>query len=73
MRDLAGLDEAVAKRVILAVERAAGEPRRAFKRLQGSDDSRMRVGDWRVIAALAHKSRAVLVKRVGHRSSIYRR
>lgn len=72
LRDLGSLDAAVARRIILAVERSAADPPRSFRRLKGSDDGRLRAGDWRVVAALAHKAKAVLVKRIGHRSTVYR-
>lgn len=72
LRDLDRLDAAIARRVILAVERGAADAPASFRRLKGRDDCRMRVGDWRVVAVLAHKAKTVVVKGVGHRPTVYR-
>lgn len=71
-QDLGGLDKPVAKRVLSKIKLAATDPSRSFERLVGADEWKLRVGDWRVIAALAHDRRAILVLRIDHRSRVYR-
>lgn len=71
-RDLSALDKAVAKRILAKLDAAAVDPPRFFERLVGADEWKLRVGDWRVVAALAHDTRVVIVLRVDHRSRVYR-
>lgn len=48
-RDLRRFDPQVRERVIAALERlAADDPRVDVRKLAGSDELRLRVGDWRV-------------------------
>lgn len=72
-RDLAALDKPVARRILAKLEAAAKDPPRFFDRLVGADEWKMRVGDWRIIVALAHERRKVIVLRVDHRSRVYER
>ncbi|MGP8077129.1 MAG: type II toxin-antitoxin system RelE family toxin [Thermoplasmata archaeon] len=71
VRDLQSLDQAVARRIIKRLEIAASSPERYFERLVGSDDHKLRIGDYRLLAALARATRTILVERVDHRSRIY--
>jgi mRNA interferase RelE/StbE len=73
LRDLGRLDRLVARRVVAKLERATEDPHRLFSRIVGSDDYKLRVGDYRVLAGLAHETKTILVKRVDHRSRIYER
>jgi mRNA-degrading endonuclease RelE of RelBE toxin-antitoxin system len=72
-RDLGSLDPVVARRVVAKLERAAGDPSRFFARLAGSDECKMRVGDYRVVATLAHATKVIVVARTEHRSRVYAR
>lgn len=71
MRDLEHLDPPVARRIVAKLDQAAGRPERYFRRLVGSSDHKLRIGDYRLLAALAPESKTILVERVGHRSQIY--
>jgi mRNA-degrading endonuclease RelE of RelBE toxin-antitoxin system len=73
LKDLDGLDVPVARRVLRRLEQAAAEPARYFGRLAGSDDHKLRIGDFRLLAILSHDTRTILVERVDHRSRIYDR
>ena len=73
LRDLGSLDRLVARRVIAKLERTTEDPHRFFSRIAGSDDYKLRVGDYRVLAGLVHETKTVLVMRVDHRSRIYER
>jgi mRNA-degrading endonuclease RelE of RelBE toxin-antitoxin system len=39
----------------------------------GSEDYKLRIGDYRLLAVLAREARTIIVERVGHRSRIYER
>jgi len=73
LRDLGKLDRLVARRVVAKLERSAEDPHRFLSRVVGSDDYKLRVGDYRVLAGLVHETKTILVKRVDHRSRIYER
>jgi len=73
VRDIAALDRVVARRIVSKLEGASADPPRFFERLAGSDDHKLRVGDHRLLALLSHETRTILVERVGHRSSVYKR
>jgi mRNA interferase RelE/StbE len=69
--DLASLDVQVARRILEKVESTLSNPERFFERLKGSRYYKLRVGDYRVLARLAHEDHEVVVRRAGHRSNIY--
>jgi mRNA interferase RelE/StbE len=72
-RDLGRLDPVVARRVVAKLEQAAGNPPRFFARLVGSDEYKRRVGDYRVLATLAHETKVIVIARIDHRSHVYAR
>lgn len=72
LTDASKLDPPVAKRVIEKLDQAATDPARYFQRLTGTDDRKLRVGEYRVIGALATERGVIIVKRVAHRSTVYR-
>ena len=63
----------MARRVIERLERAAENPNHYLTRLVGSDEYKLRIGDYRLLAALSHSHGAITVERVDHRSRIYER
>ena len=64
-RDLRRLDAQTRARVITAVEQlAANDPRVDVRKLTGSDEHRLRVGDWRVRFRRDADSREIIVLRV---------
>jgi mRNA interferase RelE/StbE len=73
LKDLDGLDTPIARRVVRKLEQAVAEPARSFTRLVGSDDYKLRIGDFRLLAIQAHETRTIIVERVDHRSPIYQR
>jgi mRNA interferase RelE/StbE len=73
-RDIRRLDPAVKQRVIAAIERVAADPPAAdLRRLSGRGESRLRVGDWRVIVALDVRAHRIVVCRVLPRGRAYER
>lgn len=73
VRDLSKLNPPVARRVVTKLERAAEGPSRFFTRLVGGDDYKLRIGDYRLLAALSPETRTIIVERVDLRSRIDRR
>jgi mRNA interferase RelE/StbE len=73
-RDLERLDPQVKQRVLAAIERLASDPRSAaLRRLRGRAESRLRVGDWRVIVELDIAARTIVIQRVLPRGRAYER
>lgn len=73
-RDLDRLDPQVRRRVLAAIDRLAGDPRSAgLRRLTGRPESRLRVGDWRVILELEIATRTLVIQRVLPRGRAYDR
>lgn len=70
--DLRRLDRQVAARVIARVERFAREGHGDVKKLKGSDEYRLRVGDWRVRFTMNTTTNILSVERVLPRSEAYR-
>lgn len=74
LRDMEALEKNERERIVRKVEEAAAtDPFRAFQRLRGCDEHRMRVGGNRAIALIAHSSKTIEIHRVGHRKHIYKR
>ena len=73
---LARLDTKMASRITQRIEAVADAPRARnpnVKPLTGVEGYRLRVGDWRVLYALDHRAKRVLVRDVRARGSAYRR
>jgi mRNA interferase RelE/StbE len=74
-RDFGRLDPPVRRRVADAIERLAVDPDNAssVRRLAGRSESRLRVGDWRVLIQLHHDTRQIVVLRILPRGRAYDR
>jgi mRNA interferase RelE/StbE len=73
-RDLRGLDPQIRKRVVLAIERlAANDPRSDVRKISGTDEWRLRAGDWRVRFRHDDTEREIVVLRVLPRGLAYHR
>lgn len=73
-RDLERLDPQVKQRVFTAIDRLASDPRGAsLRKLTGRAESRLRVGDWRVIVELDVATRTIVIQRVLPRGRAYER
>ncbi len=70
-KDFEGLPRPVQGRMLHALERAAEDPFRAFKRLKGRADASLRVGEYRVLADLVLRENLIWVHSVGHRRNVY--
>lgn len=73
-RDLRRLDPPVRTRILDALDRlVASPPAGDVIKLQGRDEHRLRVGDWRVIVRLDREQRTIHVLRVLPRGRAYER
>jgi mRNA interferase RelE/StbE len=74
-RDIGRLDRQVRDRVLAAIDKLVADPDHAsgVRKLTGRSESRLRVGDWRVIFEIDHGRRTVVVDRVLPRGRAYHR
>lgn len=73
-RDLEQLDPQVKQRVLTAIARLVSDPQSAdLRKLKGRPESRLRVGDWRVILELDVATRTIIIDRVLPRGRAYDR
>lgn len=73
MRAYRRLHGAIKSRITAAIDGLSIDPRPAGTvKLAGSDDFRIRVGDYRIVYAVDDSRRIVIVARVAHRSEVYR-
>ena len=70
--DLAELDPKTRRRVFQTIEKYATTGHADVKRLKGSDQYRLRVGDWRVRFEALKAERKLRILRVLHRREAYR-
>ncbi len=72
-KELRKLPPEAQQRIRQAVRKLADDPRPSkCKKLQGRDDYRVTVGDYRVIYEVDDDAEVVTVWRVGHRRNVYR-
>ena len=71
LKDLASLDNQVARRIMDKVESTISDPVHFFERLRRSRYHKLRIGDYRVLARLSYEERQIVVRRAGHRSHLY--
>jgi mRNA interferase RelE/StbE len=75
-RELAKLPRAMARRIAMAIDGLASDPRPAgVRKLAGGtgDQWRIRVGDYRVLYEIRDAELVVTVVKLAHRRQIYRR
>jgi len=73
-RDLRRLDPPIRARVVAALEKLAADPHAGqLRKLTGSPESKLRVGEWRVLATLDEQAKTVQVIRVLPRGRAYDR
>lgn len=67
------MDNTAARRIIAATEALGDNPRpRGARKIEGHDQWRIRVGDYRIIYEVHSDQLVVLVVKVGHRRDVYR-
>jgi len=72
LQNIKKLENSIARRIIKKVDELSENPfSKDIKRLKGSNDFRLRVGDYRVIFSIEKETIQIL--KVGHRKNIYER
>lgn len=72
-RQLRRIDSGARKRIDAAILALAGDPRpHGGRKLSGSEEYRVRVGDYRILYEIEDAALRVLVVTVGHRRDVYR-
>lgn len=74
-KDIARLDPPIRRRVLIALGDLSQDPASAggLRKLSGRSESRLRVGDWRVILDVTARERQIYVQRVLPRGRAYER
>lgn len=73
LKQLKKMERDVQERVVAVLERIRTRPEAHIIKLVGDPGYKLRVGDYRVVVDIDPKELRVLVLRVGHRKSIYKR
>ena len=63
----------VKTRIFKKIIESKTDPLRFFEGLEGRDDYKLRVGNYRVIADINQKERRIEITKIGHRRSIYKK
>ena len=72
LTQLEKLESILVQRIIKKVEELSDDPfSKDIKRLKGSNDFRLRVGDYRIIFSI--EKDLITILKVGHRKSVYER
>jgi len=72
VKALSKLDHITAVRIKTVVDALSRNPRPSgVKKLMGSDNWRVRVGDYRVIYSIHDSTLTILIIKIGHRREIY--
>jgi mRNA interferase RelE/StbE len=72
-RQLRRIDSDARRRIGAAILALAGDPRpHGCRKLSGSEEYRVRVGDYRILYEIEDAFLRVLVVKVGHRRDVYR-
>ena len=67
------LDNKTAKRMLDKLESTSSNPLHFFERLTGREESKLRIGDYRLIAKIMVNEQKVFILSLGHRKNIYKR
>jgi len=70
LQNIEKLESSITRRIIKKVDELSENPfSKDIKRLKGSNDFRLRVGDYRVIFSI--ENNIIQILKVGHRKNIY--
>lgn len=71
LQDLENLESSIARRILKKVEELSENPfSKDIKKLKGSSDFRLRIGDYRLIFFIEQNTIQIL--KIGHRKNIYK-
>lgn len=72
-KELAGLDKELIRRIVERVEQIKYSPYHFIDHLTDVDAWRLRVGDHRVILDINEDEKSLIILKIGHRKSIYKK
>ncbi len=72
-KELYKLEKTIQERIITALERIRIRPENYLAKLVGDPGYKLRVGDYRIIMDIDNTNILILVIKIGHRKSIYKR
>jgi len=72
-RDILGIEKKIAERIVRKLDSIVSDPMRYFERQVGSDEYKLRVGDWRVLALFYYDKKIIWIEKVDHRKNIYKK
>jgi len=73
LAQLTALDNNTAKRIMDRLDRTASNPPHFFERLAGREESKLRIGDYRVVVRVLAGEKKIFVMSLGHRKNIYKK
>jgi len=71
--DILGIEKKIAERIVRKLDSTVSDPMRYFERQVGSDEYKLRVGDWRVLALFYYDKKIIWIEKVNHRKNIYKK
>ncbi len=71
LHDLEKLEAKLKERIWNKLQDCKENPFRFFEKLVDSQEFKLRVGDWRIIADIITKRNAIIILKIGHRKNIY--
>lgn len=73
LKQLKKLEEEIQKRMISVLERIKIRPEHYVTKLVGDTGYKLRVGDYRIIVDIDCGKFVILILKIGHRKSVYKR
>lgn len=73
VEDVSRLPKELRRRILNKAEGAKENPLHFFEQLEGRQDFKLRIGDYRLIADINHTLRRIEVTLVDHRKRVYKR
>lgn len=68
---LSKLDKDMAKRIFDKIEKSKENPNYFYGELSNSTASKLRVGDYMVVADISHTTQEIRILLIGHRKNVY--
>ena len=65
------LNKSQTQRISSKLEKILVNPQHFLKRLTGSDDYKLRIGDYRILILIIHSDKNIFIQKIGHRKNVY--
>ncbi len=66
------LPKEMRQRIFRKLQSTKSDPFRFFERLEGRDEYKLRIGDYRAIADIDQRKHTISVLLIGHRKNVYK-